>query len=175
MPHVRILDTLHCGKEHYKAFKCQGLFQYLLQQIDYVEHMLACFANQIFSEYYGDNWYVSVEVIVLEKYRQLYQTQICCEICNTKMHVGFHSFCRMTEKNLPPQPQTVNTSLNCLKIWFLISVKFGKISVVAQSNTDFPQHYIYCQYWHMPRISPGHAKDVVDGLDVTKKGLYSFK
>ena len=50
------------------AFKRHGLFQHVLCCRDYADRLVAIFANQIQSEYYGGNIYVSIEGIVLEHF-----------------------------------------------------------------------------------------------------------
>ena len=65
MPHVRILDTHHCGKYCCEYFNRQWLSQYVLCCCDYVYQMVDRFGNQIQSEYYGENIYVSIEGIAL--------------------------------------------------------------------------------------------------------------
>ena len=49
LPHVHILGTNHCG-----AMRCT-LFQDFLCRRDYAERVIASFAHQIQSEYYGEN------------------------------------------------------------------------------------------------------------------------
>ena len=48
------------------AFKRRELFQDVLCRRDYAERLVASFANQIQSEYYGGNRSVSIEGIALE-------------------------------------------------------------------------------------------------------------
>ena len=56
---------------------------------------------------------------------------------------------------------------------------YGKIHMYLLINTYGQLHYIYCRFTHAynPVIdrgvgSPGHGKDVVDGLNATKKGFF---
>ena len=65
LPHVRIIDTNHCGEMQCTAFKRRELFQDVLFSHDYDERVVTRFANQIQSEYYGRNKSVSIEVIAL--------------------------------------------------------------------------------------------------------------
>ena len=60
IPHVRILGTNHCGELRRTAFKRRELYQDVLCCRDYAERLVASFANQIKSEYYGGNIYVSI-------------------------------------------------------------------------------------------------------------------
>ena len=60
LPHVRILGTNHCGEMQRTAFKQRELFQDILCRRDYSERVVATFANQIQSEYYGGNGSVSI-------------------------------------------------------------------------------------------------------------------
>ena len=66
LPHVRILGTNHCGAMRRKAFKRREIFQDLLCSRDYAERLVASFAHQIQSEYYGGNRSVYIEGITLE-------------------------------------------------------------------------------------------------------------
>ena len=65
IPHVRILGTNHCGEIRRTALKRHEVYQDVLCNHDYAERVVASFANQIQSEYYGGNRYVSIEVIAL--------------------------------------------------------------------------------------------------------------
>ena len=65
LPHVHILSTNHCGELRHTAFKRRELFQDILYRRDYSERLVASFANQIQSEYYGGNISVSIEGIAL--------------------------------------------------------------------------------------------------------------
>ena len=60
LPPVRILGTNHCGKMLRTAFKQPECFQDVLCCSDYAERLVASFANQIKSEYYGGNRYVYI-------------------------------------------------------------------------------------------------------------------
>ena len=60
LPHVRILGTNHCGEIRRTDFKRRELFQDVLCCRYYVERLVASFANQIKSEYYGVNISVSI-------------------------------------------------------------------------------------------------------------------
>ena len=60
LPHVRILGTNHCGEMRCTAFKRHEFFQDVLCRRDYAERVVASFANQIQSEYYGGNISVSI-------------------------------------------------------------------------------------------------------------------
>ena len=60
LPHVRILGTNYCGELRHTAFKRRELFQDVLCRRDYAERLVASFANQIQSEYYGGNRSVSI-------------------------------------------------------------------------------------------------------------------
>ena len=53
LPHVRILGTNHCGEMQPTAFKQRELFQDVLCRRDYAKRVVASFANQIQSKYYG--------------------------------------------------------------------------------------------------------------------------
>ena len=68
IPHVRILGTNHCDELRRTAFKRHALFQDVLCRRDYAERVVASFANQIKSEYYGINRSVSIKGIALEPF-----------------------------------------------------------------------------------------------------------
>ena len=63
--HVCILDTNHCGEMLRTAFKQRELFQDVICRHDYAERLIASFAHQIQSEYYGGNRSVYIEGIEL--------------------------------------------------------------------------------------------------------------
>ena len=71
LPHVPILGTNHCDAMRHTDFKWRELFQDVLCHRDYDERVVASFAHQIKSEYYGGNISVSIEVIVLGNFRAL--------------------------------------------------------------------------------------------------------
>ena len=76
LPHVRILGTIHCGEMRRTAFKRCELFQDVLCRLEYAETVVASFANQIQSEYYGGNISMSIEGTTLEHFSALPQANI---------------------------------------------------------------------------------------------------
>ena len=70
LPHVIILGTHHCGTIRRTAFKHCVLFQDVMCCRDYSDRVVASFAHQIKSEYYGVNRSVSIECIVLEYFSE---------------------------------------------------------------------------------------------------------
>ena len=60
LPYVCIFGTNHCGAMRRTAFKRCELFQDVLFRRDYAERVVASFAHQIKSEYYGGNISVSI-------------------------------------------------------------------------------------------------------------------
>ena len=68
IPQVQILGTNHFVEYRRTAFKCWKEFQDVLCCRDYSERLVASFANQIKSEYYGVNRSVSIEGIALEHF-----------------------------------------------------------------------------------------------------------
>ena len=64
----------HCGGSRQTAFKRRKSFQDVLCRHDYDDMVVASFAHQIQSEYYGGNRSVSIEGIVLENFSALPQT-----------------------------------------------------------------------------------------------------
>ena len=68
LPHVHILGTNYCGNTRHEALKCCNIKKYMLCCCDYAEGVVASFKNQIRSEYYVSNIYVSIEGIALENF-----------------------------------------------------------------------------------------------------------
>ena len=92
LPHVRILGTNHCSELRRTAFKRRELFQDVLCHHDYAERVVASFANKIQSEYYGGNRSVSIEVIALEHFSAVPQSDINSSSFSRPRHAVFHSF-----------------------------------------------------------------------------------
>ena len=92
LPHVRILGTNHCGKMRCTSFKRRELFRYVLCRRDYTERVVASFANQIQSEYYGGNISVSIEDIALEHVSAAPQVEINSSTLSRPPHALFHPF-----------------------------------------------------------------------------------
>ena len=92
LPHVRILGTNKCGEMRRIAFKRRELFQDVLRRRDYADRVVASFANQIKSKYYGGNRYVSIEGIVLEHFSAVPQKDINSTTPSCQCHAVFHSF-----------------------------------------------------------------------------------
>ena len=92
LPHVRILGTNHYGEMRRTAFKQRELFQDVLCCRGYSERVVASFANQIQSEYYGGNRSVSIEGIALEHFSAAPQADINSTTPSRLRHAVFHSF-----------------------------------------------------------------------------------
>ena len=92
LPHVRILGTNHCGEMRRTAFKRRELFKDVLCRRDYDEIVVASFANQIQSEYYGGNISVSIDGISLEHFSAAPQVYINSSTLSHPRHAVFHSF-----------------------------------------------------------------------------------
>ena len=92
LPHVRILGTNHCGELRRTAFKRRELFQDVLCRRDYAERIVASFANQIQSEYYGGKISVSIEGIALENFTAAPKSDINSSSLPCPRHAVFHSF-----------------------------------------------------------------------------------
>ena len=73
-------------------FKRRELFQDVLCRRDYSERVVASFANQIKSEYYGGNRSVSIEGIALENFSAAPQADINSSSFTRPRHAVFHSF-----------------------------------------------------------------------------------
>ena len=92
IPHVRILGTNYCGEMRRTAFKQGELFQDVLCRRDYYERVVASFAHQIQSEYYGGNISVSIEGISLEHFSTLPKSGTNTTKPASQHHAVFHSF-----------------------------------------------------------------------------------
>ena len=92
LPHVCILGTNHCGEFQRTAFKRRELFKDVICCHDYVERVVASFANQIQSECYGGNISVSIEGIALEHFCAAPQVDIHSSSFSRPRHAVFHSF-----------------------------------------------------------------------------------
>ena len=92
IPHVQILGTNHCGDSRRTASKIRESFQDVLCRRDCAEIVVASFAHQIQSEYYGGNISVSIEVIVLENFSALPHTEINSYTKPWPSHTVFHSY-----------------------------------------------------------------------------------
>ena len=69
LPYVHILGTNHCGEMQRTAFKQCELFQDVLYCRNYAQGVVASFAHQIQSEYYGGNiGYESVFELIYHNY-----------------------------------------------------------------------------------------------------------
>ena len=74
IPPVQILGTNHCVDSHRTEFKHRESFKDVLCRHDYSERLVASVSNQIQSQYYGGNRYLSIEGIVLEHFSAWSQT-----------------------------------------------------------------------------------------------------
>ena len=92
LPHVRILGTHHCGEMRRTAFKRRELFQDVMCRRDYAERVVSSFANEIQSEYYGGNIYVSIEGISLKHFSAAPKSDIKSSTLSRQRHEVFHSF-----------------------------------------------------------------------------------
>ena len=92
LPHLCILGTNHCGELRRTAFKRRELFQDVLCHRDYAERVVASFANQIQSEYYGGNRSLSIEGITLEHFSAAPQEDINSSTLSRPRHALFHAF-----------------------------------------------------------------------------------
>ena len=119
--------------------------QYVLCRRDYAERLVASFANQIQSEYYGVNRSVSIEGIALEHFSAATHTDINSSTLSRPRHAVFHSFLSDDSK----QDAATTTAHSKLLISLLKNEKVLKTSlstiwentVVVQNNTDAPLHF----------------------------------
>ena len=92
IPHVQILGTNHCGYSRQTAFKRRESFRYVLCHRDYAERLVASFSHQIQSDYYGVNRSLYIDVIALEHFSALPQTEINSSTKSCPRHAMFHFF-----------------------------------------------------------------------------------
>ena len=131
LPHVRILGTNHCGELQRTTFKRRELFQDVLCRRDYAERVVASFSNQIQSEYYGGNRYVSIEGIALEHFSAAPQADINSSTISRPRHSVFHYFLSDDSKH--------DASTTTAHIKRLISLlKNKQVLTTSLSKTTFP-------------------------------------
>ena len=94
IPHVKILGTNHCVNSRRTAFNRRKSFQDVLCCRDYAERVVASFAKQIQSEYYGGNRSVSIEGIELEHLIVLPKSGINSSTKSCPRHEVFQFFFR---------------------------------------------------------------------------------
>ena len=92
LPRVRILGKNHSGAMRHTSFKRRELFQDVICRRDYIEKVVARFAHQIQSEYYGVNRSVSIEGITLEHFSALPKADIKSTTPSRQCHAVFHYF-----------------------------------------------------------------------------------
>ena len=146
---MRILGTNHSGELRRTSFKRRELFQDVLCRRDYAERVVASFANQIQSEYYGGNRYLSIEGIALEHFSAAPQIDINLSTLSRPRNAVFHSFLYDDSKqdsatttahrkrliSLLKNKQVLTTSL--ITIWVTL--------MVVLNNTDVPLQCTLCQ------------------------------
>ena len=99
---------------------------------DYAEGLVASFANQIKSEYYGGNRSVSIEGIVLEHFITLPQTEINPSTKPSLQHEFFHSFLSYHSKQ---DYATTTAHINSLIELLKKQKKMSTLSTILE-NTD---------------------------------------
>ena len=92
LPHVCILGKNHCGEMQRTSFKGRELFQDVRCRCDYSERLVARFSNQIKSEYYVGNRYVSIEGLALEHLSAVPQADINSSTLSRQLHTVSHYF-----------------------------------------------------------------------------------
>ena len=163
------------------AFKRRELFQDVLCRRDYAERLVASFANQIQSEYYGGNISVLIESISFERFSAAPQADINSSTLSFPRYVVFHYFLSDDSKqdaatttahskrliSLLKNKQVLTTSLStiwgntdgcaeqyrCASALYLMSVISQTYSLIIDQGIN----------------EPGHGKEVVDGLNAVNK------
>ena len=95
LPHLRILGTNHCGEMRHTSFKRRELYQDVLYRRYYAERVVARFAHQIQSEYYGRNRSVYIDGIALEHFSALPLADINSTTPSRQHQAVFYSFYHM--------------------------------------------------------------------------------
>ena len=91
-PRVRILGNNNCGNTWCDEFKRISTNQDVLCHSYYAERLVAIFAHQIQSEYYGGNRYVSIEGIAMEHFIAPTHIETPGTPQARTFHSVFHSF-----------------------------------------------------------------------------------
>ena len=140
LPHLRILGKNHCGEMQRTAFKRRELFQYVLCRRDYVERVVASFANQIQDKYYSGNRSVSIEGIVLEHFSAAPQADINSSTLSRPRHAVFHSFLSDDSK----QDAATTTAHSKILISLLKNKKVltTSLSTIWENNDGCAEKYI---------------------------------
>ena len=182
---MRILGTNHCGELRFTAFKRRGLFKDVLCRRDYAERVLASFANQIQSEYYGGNRSMSIEGIALEHFSAAPQSDINSSSLPCPRHAVFHSFLSDDRKQ-----DAVTTTANSKQLTSLLKNKqvlTTSLSTIWENTDGCAEQYICASVLYLMSVishiysliidrgisAPRHGKEVVDGLNaVDKRYIY---
>ena len=133
------------------AFKRRELFQDILCGRDYAERVVASFANQIKSEYYGGNRSVSIEGIALEHFSAAPQADINSSTLSNPQHSVFHSFLSDDSKQ-DAATTTAHSKLliSLIKNKTLFTTSLSKIwqnTDDCAENTYVPLYFILCKLY----------------------------
>ena len=90
LPQVHIIGNNHCVNTLREAFKRRSAEQDVFCCRDYFERVVAIFAHQIQSEYYGGNRSVFIEGIVLDHFSAPTHTEIAGSPQAHTHHAVFH-------------------------------------------------------------------------------------
>ena len=100
LSYISILGNHHCVNTRREEFKHCGYFQDVLCFHDYAEQVVASFAHQIQSEYYGGNRTVYIEGIVLENFSDSSQPLTFSNPQSCTLHAVCSLIFLMTENSL---------------------------------------------------------------------------
>ena len=171
---MRIFGTNHCGEMRCTAFKRRELFQDILCRRDYVERLVASFANQIQSEYYVGNIYVSIEGITLEHFSAATQADINSSTLSRPWHAVFHSFLSNDIKQY-----SVTTTAHSKRLISFLKNKLlltTSLSTIWENTDGCAEQYICASALYLMSVmsqtysiiidrgisTPGHGKEVID-------------
>ena len=119
------------------------MFQDVLCRRDYAERVVASFANQIQSKYYGGNISVSIEGIASEHFSAATQLDINSYTLSRPRHAVFHSFLSDDSK----QDAATTTAQSKQLISLLKNKKVLTISLsTIWENTDGCDEQYICAY-----------------------------
>ena len=137
-PHVRILGTNNYGTTRPEAFKHIIENQYVLWRRDYDERVVDSFANQIQSEYHGNNNSVSIEGNVLEHFSPPTHTKEK-ETQHARTYHAVFTFFYYIKKD---SSTTTAHRKRIIKILKELNILFDTLSKIWGNTDGCAEHYI---------------------------------
>ena len=181
LPHVAILGTNHCGKLRRETFKRRQAFKDAKCCQDYAERLVAQFANQIQSKYYGSNRSVSMEGVALEHFKATLVDAVANPSNDDIIQAVFHSF--LSDDSAQDGATTATHTRQLLQKLLDSDIIKAGLSTLWESTDGCAEQYrsatalfLLSALAHALNIAidraigaPGHGKDVVDGLNAVDK------